>query len=86
MAKIAHLIRVDPGGGSHPKGTRICNVCNATFAQIKSIEDHIEAVHVKIPVYECNFCSETFTYRGAKHNHVSKYHREQNKMKNIPHY
>ena len=79
MEKIAHLMK-------KTGAVKVCNVCAATFSTVKSLEDHVEALHIKIPVYECDFCSTSFPSRTLKYNHIAKFHREENKLKNVPHY
>lgn len=63
-----------------------CAECPATYRHLKQsvslnkILNHIEAKHIRIKAYPCQFCDQTFYSKHQRVDHISGKHRTENKM------
>ena len=62
-------------------GKPMCMLCQATFANTYTVVRHIEATHVQVRSYQCDFCDRSFKTVSQRTDHCSKIHREQYQMK-----
>lgn len=52
----------------------ICLLCYNHYKNKSHIKDHIRGVHLKLQLFECEFCEQKFRYKGALRVHRAKIH------------
>ena len=52
-----------------------CSLCVKTFASVGSLTSHIEAVHLKQTIYNCQYCGQTFSSKSHRSVHIHRNHR-----------
>merc|ERR1712008_335086 len=55
-------------------GKLICTLCQMSFANTYTLVRHIEAAHIQLRMYECDFCEKTFKTQSQKSDHTKKIH------------
>ncbi len=58
-------------------GQFLCRLCRLVSKYKSNITDHIEAVHVGIELYQCDFCHLGFKSKKLMATHVSRKHKEE---------
>jgi chemotaxis protein histidine kinase CheA len=59
-------------------GKLICTLCQMPFANTYTLVRHIEAAHIQLRTYMCQFCNKTFKTQSQKADHTKKMHLTQN--------
>lgn len=62
------------------EGQVFCRECNAKYRKVQNILHHIEAKHIRVKAYACQYCAMTFYSKHIKIDHISRKHRAENKM------
>ena len=55
-------------------GKLMCTLCQMPFANTYTLVRHIEAAHIQLRTYECQFCNKTFKTQSQKADHTKKMH------------
>jgi len=55
-------------------GKLICTLCQMSFANTYTLVRHIEAAHIQLRTYECEFCEKSFKTQSQKSDHTKKIH------------
>ena len=71
IKRLKELVVVDRGGAHS------CHLCKSIFANTYSVVRHIEATHVRIRAYACDFCEKSFNTQSQKSHHARKIHKDQ---------
>ena len=57
-----------------------CQSCDASYAQVNSLHQHIETVHLE-KRFKCNICDKDFSQKRTLENHISTNHFKEEKSK-----
>ena len=60
-----------------------CRICDLPLTRKAVAIDHVEAQHLQILTYPCDYCHQSFTSKSNRRKHVHTVHREQNKLAKI---
>ena len=55
-----------------------------SFAQKKTLDQHISDVHEKLKPYKCDDCGESFAQKSSLDKHIASQHREDLKLVKCP--
>ena len=69
IKRLKELVDVDNTG--EPS----CSICKSNFSSTYSVVRHIEATHVRMRGYQCDFCEKRFTTQSQKSHHEGKTHK-----------
>jgi hypothetical protein len=62
-----------PGQKRHKRGP-ICDICDKTYNNLHSLEQHKITVHLRLKDFKCEICSEEFTRKDYLKLHIQRYH------------
>ena len=77
-AKIKDLIRYNSATGLYS-----CLLCNQTSKQSSIISNHLEAKHLQMMQYQCDYCGKEFSTRVHRNVHVHRIHKEEHKIAKV---
>ena len=77
-AKIRKLIKHDPSTGLYH-----CLLCNQTSKQSTIISNHLEARHLQMMQYQCEYCGKEFSTRVHRNVHIHRVHKEEHKIAKV---
>ncbi len=69
-AKLRAMTAKDPQTAKY-----YCQLCYRSFNRADHVHNHIEALHIKVKAYACQFCEAKFTVKVLLAQHVAKYHK-----------
>ena len=61
----------------------LCRICGIAITRKTVAIDHVEAQHLQILSYPCQYCTQYFTSKSNRRKHIHYVHREQNKLAKI---
>lgn len=77
-AKIKQLIKHDSVTGLY-----YCLLCNQTSKQSTIISNHLEARHLQMMQYQCEYCGKEFSTRVHRNVHIHRIHKEEHKIAKV---
>ena len=77
-AKIKQLIKHDSITGLY-----YCLLCNQTSKQSTIISNHLEARHLQMMQYQCEYCGKEFSTRVHRNVHIHRIHKEEHKIAKV---
>ena len=61
-------------GSSWKLFCKLCEGSKRSFAKMYTLVRHIEATHIQIDAYECQFCEESFKTQNQRYFHTKRQH------------
>ena len=77
-AKVKKLV-----GLKAETGKPFCTLCGRECSNKAMVVDHIKALHLNRADYQCQFCPSKFKTAAHKNKHVSRKHRQENKLSKV---
>ena len=74
--KISHKKVKGSSMKKHPKQFN-CDICGALIIgkeAKRNLQNHINAIHLKIKPFECEYCKKSFSVKGNMKTHVKRVH------------
>ena len=60
----------------HPEDedSLLCKICNKKYCSVRSLQQHIDKMHLNMLKHKCNYCDEKFLYNTGKIRHEAEVH------------
>jgi len=71
------IIREKFAVADESSGKLICTLCQMSFANTYTLVRHVEAAHIQLRTYGCQYCGKTFKTQSQKADHTKKMHLSQ---------
>ena len=75
----------------YKSGLDACKICGMMYEKaekkvgFRQLQNHIEAIHFRIPAFPCPYCHKIMTSKHKRHNHISATHKEEHQRAKYSH-